>query len=290
MADHVHESGIEQTPAPPAPAAHYRFEYLFFDPPPRDLEALQSLLERQFREVSIAPLPTDLEISVAWGETRERFTIGPSDVEIARLADAIEQSWQWRDAERIATRTTHGLVVTHHLSGELAAESRILLLRKIHSELLGLFSPAAVHLPETCQLMEPKALLEAFSESPYDPLYGFMNIRLYKVEGHERGIGVEYDETIMDTLGLNALGFPDLQMHYKHLDPSMVAELLDDTAHYVLEKGAVIQPGHTLRGFAEGQEFTCDFEGSILDPWRVVIEIDPGKPYSIGTRPQRTEQ
>lgn len=278
---HHHGDDGAEVPGPPAPAHEYRFDFLFHRSPTVEIATLQSLLAESFRGVEISTAGSGTVIELDWGESRERLTISSVDIDRETLPVSIEQSWQWRDAGTVAHLATHALRLTHHLGGEMSLEGRIAFLRKLVSVMIQYLSPAAVHLVETSQLMDPSNLHEAFVEDPYDPLYGFMNIRLYKVEGHERGITARYDETIMDTLGLHALGLPDLQMHFKHLDASMVARLLDDTAHYLIEKGAVIEAGHSIRGFADGQKFACTFEGSILDPWRLVIEIDPGKPYSL---------
>lgn len=283
MSEHIQHDEMqeEEVPGPPAPALHYRFEFLFDAAPGISAESLQSVIATSFRDVHVSGEPADWNLALAWGEADEQFALTSRTVEPGSLTASVEQSWQWREAESVASRATHALRLTHHLTGSPSLEGRVALLRKLVAVLIENLTPAAVHLIESSQLMDPSSLHEAFVEDPYDPLFGFMNIRLYKVEGHERGITAHYDETIMDTLGLHALGLPDLQMHFKHLDPSMVARLLDDSAHYLLEKGAVIESGHSIRGFADGQKFDCSFEGSIVDPWRLVIEIDPGKPYSL---------
>lgn len=263
-------------------ADHYRLHLLFENEQKLDAALFQQPLSSEFEDVAIAG-NEQLEIALTWGGSRERFTISHVVIERSSLRAAIEQSWQWRHAEAMATGSSYALEITHH-HGRGTREGRVALLRRFIATCLRHLQPRAVHLLETTQVADPQVLHDAFTENPYDPLFGFMNIRLYKVEGHEEGITAEYDETVMDTVGLHAMGLPDLQMHFKHLDPSMVAKFLDDYAHYLFEKGPVMETGHTLRGFSGDQVFTCSVEESILDPLRLVVDVDPGKPYSAGSR------
>lgn len=277
----THDHPPAEQPGRPEPAQHYRFHFLFSAPPNVAAATIEPPLAAEFEKTEIAGTAGALEVTVTWGGRPERFTISAGELDREAVRHAIEQSWQWRDAERAATGAPHVLEIVHHLDSPLAHESRIALMRRFVAVLLRHLTPQAVHLAETMQIADPSLLHEAFTEDPYDPLFGFMNIRFYKVEGHDEGRTAEYDETIMDTLGLHALGLTDLQVHFKHLDPSMVAKMLDDTAHYLLEKGAVIENGHSLRGFTDDQKFLCTLDGSILDPWRAVVDVDPGRPYSI---------
>ena len=274
------EPALQQTP-------HYRFELLFEEPPSLEPLPLQTPLAAEFEVATVTPTDAGVDLVVQWGGGSERFSILRVEPDRERLRASIEQSWQWRHAEMMATGSSHALEIVHHL-GDSSRESRIALLRRFIAVLIRHTKPRAAHLVESMQLADPQLLHDAFTENPYDPLFGFLNIRLYKIEGHEEGLSAEYDETVMDTLGLHALGLPDLQMHFKHLDPAMVAKFMDDYAHYLFEKGPIMETGHTLRGFADDQAFTCTVDGSILDPMRVVVDIDPGKPYSAGSRPQAT--
>lgn len=282
MNEHHHSEESASVPEL-AQAAHYRFELLFESAVTLDRDSLAAPIASEFESVAIDVADGGLDITLLWGGAQERFRLAPVEIDRTRLRSAIEQSWQWRHAEMMATGSPFALELVHHLGGG-TREGRVAMLRRLVAILIRHLTPRAVHLVESMQLADPQVLHEAFTENPFDPLFGFTNIRLYKIEGHEEGITAEYDETIMDTLGLHSFGLPDLQMHFKHLDPSMVAKFLDDYAHYLFEKGPVMETGHTLRGFAGDQVFTCSVESSVLDPWRVVVDVDPGKPYSAGTR------
>ena len=88
----------------------------------------------------------------------------------------------------------------------------------------------------------------------------------------------------MDTLGLAALGLPDLQCHFRGLAPEAVAPLLYNTAYYIFEKGDVIDDGHTVEGVTPGERWPCQHEASLVEPRRVVIDLDPGPAHAAGNR------
>ena len=58
-----------------------------------------------------------------------------------------------------------------------------------------------------------------------------LNVRLFRVEGGAQG------DMLMDTRGLAALGLPDLQMHFRGLNPGRVAGLLFNYGRYIYENG-----------------------------------------------------
>ncbi len=99
------------------------------------------------------------------------------------------------------------------------------------------------------------------------------NVRLFRVDDRP-------GEIVMDTLGLAALGVPDLQCHFKGLEVSRLAGFLRGVGTYVFEKGDVIGDGNTVQGLEPSQRWACRHEMALIAPARVVIDIDPGPPYS----------
>jgi hypothetical protein len=106
-----------------------------------------------------------------------------------------------------------------------------------------------------------------------DPLDAALNARLFRVDDRP-------GEIVMDTLGLAALGVPDLQCHFKGLEAGRVAGFLRGVGTYVFENGDVIGDGNTVQGLEPSQRWACRHEMALIAPARVVIDIDPGPPYS----------
>jgi hypothetical protein len=89
---------------------------------------------------------------------------------------------------------------------------------------------------------------------------------------------------VMDSLGLAALGLPDLQCHFRGLDCNAIAGLLHNLGIYLFENGDVIEDGHTIDGIAANQRWRCQHEMSLIGPERAVLDIDPGQPFAAGNR------
>jgi hypothetical protein len=104
-----------------------------------------------------------------------------------------------------------------------------------------------------------------------------LNVRFFKVSNSD-------GDMIMDTRGLDAIGLPDLQCHFRGLDANGVARVLFNAAVYIFENGAVIETGHTMEGIEPGSRWRCQFENSLLEPKRNVLDFNPGKPYAAGNR------
>src|SRR5207248_380352 len=100
--------------------------------------------------------------------------------------------------------------------------------------------PIAVWWKPAQRLVEPKALQAAARAG--DPLRVALNMRLFHVEAGTA------DERVVDTIGFEPLGLPDLQCHFRGLEPAQVAALLDEMARYVYAEGDVIGDGDTVSG------------------------------------------
>jgi hypothetical protein len=89
---------------------------------------------------------------------------------------------------------------------------------------------------------------------------------------------------VMDTLGLHVFGLPDVQCHFRNREPSEIATMLFSTAAYLFRSGDVIADGNTISG-PQGQErLVCFREPALLEPRRLVIDVDLGDPYAAGRR------
>ena len=120
------------------------------------------------------------------------------------------------------------------------------------------------------ELLEPGKLGE-------HPLAGLVNVRLFRIE-NDPGV------CVMDTLGLHALGLPDFQLHFRDLEPSALAAHLYNLAAYAFEAEEPIESGHTVSGPDGDERWRVQLEDALLEPARVVLDIDPGAPYAAGDR------
>ncbi len=77
---------------------------------------------------------------------------------------------------------------------------------------------------------------------------------------------------------------PDLQCHFRNLEPGEVSGVLYNTAVYIFENGAIIESGNTIAGIGSNSKWKCQFEDSLIAPQRDVLDLNPGFPNAAGNR------
>jgi Domain of unknown function (DUF4261) len=182
----------------------------------------------------------------------------------------VSQTWDWEGAEAAVARATAGVLVTELLTAGWSARDRVAALTRVLAELCRLTQPVAVYWARSQRVSNPETLAA-------DDLDGIINVRFFTVAGDE-------DAMVMDTLGLHVFGLPDLQCHFRGREPGEIAGLLYATARYVFDSGDVIADGHTISGPDGEGRYVCRREKSLLEPSRLVLDVDLGDPYAAGKR------
>lgn len=194
-------------------------------------------------------------------------------------APSFSQSWQFPDAKEALENCRYSLLVNDMLASGVEYKQRLKVFMRSLYTIVDVLRPVAIHFQHSQQFIKTERFLDNHPDNEdYDLLMGPMNVRFFRSEGEEP------DTYVIDTLGLVALGIPDLQMHFRGLDPAQVAGVLNGTGHYIFEHGDVIQDGHTLSGWSQEQRWICRHESSLIEPSRVVLDINPGAPNAAGGR------
>lgn len=198
---------------------------------------------------------------------------GPS---ITDYEPSFRQSWSFPDVRSVVANCPHHILVTDMMASGLEIHERITLFQAALYVIVEALHPKAIHFSHSQLFIDGASYLANVPMSPdYNLLLGPLNVRLFKVEdAHESAV-------VMDTLGLAALGLPDLQVHCRDLDVNQLAGMLYGTGHYIFDHGDVIQDGHTLSGWEEDQRWKCQHEASLAEPRRVVLDINPGEPWAV---------
>lgn len=193
---------------------------------------------------------------------------------------SVEQTWDWAEASEVVAACKASLLVTDMMSSSLEPAVHLDLFHKVLLGVLETVPPRAIHWQPSQRIVEPRAYLESkYGEGEErDELYPAINVRLFRVDNGAP------DESLMDSMGLAALGFPDVQCHFVGLEPQEVARALLETAYYVFDNADDIEDGHTVQGLDESQKWLCRHEMSIVAPQREVLDLNPGKPFAAGNR------
>jgi hypothetical protein len=188
----------------------------------------------------------------------------------------IKQSWRCRGAEELLRGCEATHLVTELMAGLLAPQDRVGLFHGVLQAMIEITNPDALVFKHSQQVIAPTDYMAAISN---DPILrpGSLNVRFFHISNSE-------GDMLMDTRGLEDIGLHELQCHYRHLDPREVARVLFNTAVYVFENGPVIESGQTVEGIQPGSKWRCQFEDSLLEPQRKVLDLNPGVPYAAGDR------
>ncbi len=182
----------------------------------------------------------------------------------------VRQTWDWEDAEAAVTRANAGVLVTELLVAGWSPQDRVSALTRVVVALAQWAPPVAVSWPHSQKVSNPETLAA-------DDVEGIVNVRFFTVAGDDQAM-------VLDTLGLHVFGLPDLQCHFRDRDPGEIAGLLYATALYVFDSGDVIADGNTISGPQDDERFVCRRETSLLEPTRLVLDVDLGDPYAAGQR------
>ena len=182
----------------------------------------------------------------------------------------VSQSWAFEGGGEVADRASTTLLVVEMAGRSAPAKDRVTAFKAALAAVVEQTRPLAIWSAGGAELGSPERVGE-------HPLACLVNVRLFRVEDDEGAC-------VMDTLGLDALGFPDFQLHFRELDPSALAGHLRNLAAYAFEHGKEIRSGHTISGPDGDGKWTLQLEDALVAPQRPVLDIDPGPPYAAGDR------
>jgi hypothetical protein len=198
---------------------------------------------------------------------------------IDALEKVIQQSWSFAKAQTVVNQAAAAVLVSDIMSSSLEYRERLELFLKVLRACLDVVPAEGIHWIPSQQITDPERFREAFGRHTESDRFfaGPINVRLFRIEGRS-------GEMIMDSLGLAALGLPDVQCHFRELKPDDVSRLLHNIAYYLFQKGDVIEDGHTVEGAATGSKWRCRHEAALVPPKREVLDINPGAPFAAGGR------
>src|SRR3954454_19138183 len=279
-----------EVPAQPGPlGSAYRVELLYEGPPALDAEQVASRVQSRCPQAEAAAAAggeppilfahKDHLVTFSDGEVEAPVTaktvVFPTDdvVDVAALQRSAGQTRDWENAADAVARCTVKVPVTDLFARDLEPRERLAIFQSVLLGIIEATPPAAIHWRPAGKLVDPSALLRASGSAHYDDLPGAaINVRMFRVKNAD-------GELLMDTLGLAALMLPDLQILFQGMDPGRVASHLYAFALHVLKNGDCLDDGDAAEGPRAGQTWTCRHAASLVDPPRVVIDLDPGPPY-----------
>lgn len=191
------------------------------------------------------------------------------------LRKNLEQSWNYDKDRKSIENCKSKVVVTDLMAVGLEYAKRMELFQKALYSIVELMPCEAINFHITEQIISREDYLENNPlNDGYDSMFGILSVRLFNIEGKK-------DEYIMDTLGLSAVGLCDLQCHFKNLNTDNVSDILYAYAYYIFDNPNVLDDIETIEGISKNDKWECKHEVALVGPERVVLDINPGKEFSV---------
>ena len=209
------------------------------------------------------------------GQTAILTTDQTPDVE--PYLDRIQQSWSCENAEDLIANSKCTRLITEMMCNGLPPAERITIFHAVLQAMVEISKPHAIVFNHSCQIVDAPHYLESCERDPIQRL-GSLNVRFFNISNSSTG------DMIMDSRGLEEIGLHDLQCHFRDLDPNDVSQIIFNTALYLFENGPVIESGQTVSGVESDSRWLCQFEESLLEPKRELLDLNPGAPFAAGTR------
>jgi hypothetical protein len=243
-------------------------ELHFSQAPLYDFEAIKRRAEAilgdplQYREGAIPPQTTLLALN--------------TPIDMKNYAGEIQQSRRFPNCEAVLRPSRHPLIVAEMMAHALSPKDRCRLFHGVLRSAVEHTQPDALVFKHSQQVIDPNTYMAAAGD---DPIHrpGSVNVRFFRISNSDRHM-------LMDTRGLHEIGLHDFQCHLRELDPNGVSRVLFDAAFYIFENGSVIESGNTIAGIDPASKWTCRYEGSLIEPNRQVIDLNPSEPYAAGGR------
>jgi len=183
-------------------------------------------------------------------------------------ASSFRQSWSWRTAKDLVQTCSHIVRISDEYNGKVNYADRVLVMRNAVRALVECTACNAIHFQMTQQFIKPESYMASFNEPAPDRLFGFINVRFFKIH--------DSDDMLMDTIGLNSMGLEDLQCSFKKYNPKDISNVLYNTAYYLFDNGNIIIDGDTVQGVKRTDKWPCRRGRSLVVPKRTVIDIASG--------------
>jgi hypothetical protein len=252
----------------------YGFGLLFEERPTLDAGALMNRL-RQDGTVDLVSA-SDEVIQIALPDHPVSFADReiPSLVNIIRwttpvkpseFKTALEQTYDWADAERTVSRCRHKVLVADLTGAGLPYQERYELITAVLRAVVEVSGPNAIHWEPADCIMAPESLARRLSF--------YCNVRLFEITKPK-------GNRLMDTVGLAALGLVDAQCLFREMDTSKVAWWLYQFARQIYAKGDFVKDGEALPGIDAAEPWVSRHQLAMAPPSREVVDVTPSAPHA----------
>ena len=198
---------------------------------------------------------------------------------------ALERSqlWDIEDGTEVLDGCKYSVMIADMMGGAaMDRKDRCEMLMDWLEAVLALYPDCkAVWVPAGGKLTSPEVMRGGGLPRDQRFIFTCVNARFFNIEGTD-------GERVVDTLGMYAVGLPDVQLHFKGLDPNAVTDYAYNICIYNYDENAPIASGETIDGLGGGEisrevQWKCQYEDSLIQPRRTVLDIEAGS-FAAGVR------
>lgn len=193
---------------------------------------------------------------------------------------SLMQCWDCEDGDALLADCHYELMVSDFLAGGLPYRERCEVLAQYIDLLLELLPECiAMYWPHAQKLLPVGAYrTSSWNKKELHFLDGGLLVRFFNLEGSE--------DKLVDTVGLSAIGLPDLQVHFHTISPDFIIRYVHHFASYLYQAGDIVKDGDTMDGRTAQERWVCHLEDSLLEPERVVLDVEANE-FAAGQRENR---
>lgn len=191
------------------------------------------------------------------------------------------QTWDCPNAEEVLAACKYQIVAFDMMGFLLDYKERAELLVHFTEALLELFPGAVALLFETSKkLFARESIVNLNIPLSRKFIYYAVNVRFFNIEGK--------NEMLVDSLGMSTLELPDVQYHFKGLDPNAVVNHAYNILSYTYDENAPFEDGDVVDGLMDGVMsrevmWKVRYEDSLIQPLRPVLDVHTGE-HAAGSR------
>jgi len=190
----------------------------------------------------------------------------------SELSGPCETAWHWPQAKKRLEHHTAHLVVTATSSALGPVDLMLGLTRVVASALLT--TPAlGVYWPSAMQVHNLKDFVREAEQATRTrlPLYLWLRFGLVREDDGSTGLY---------TTGMTELDLMEVEFPCASIDPQTLVDRAFNIAHYLLERGPVLEDGHTV-GISAEDKFLIRHAPSMLDATRLVYSLSAAQAPQI---------
>lgn len=176
---------------------------------------------------------------------------------------------------------SYAILISDFMSSVLPYHERCELIAAYVKVCLSLYQDAvALWVPSSGKFLTYEHICDRLASSTTPFLEFGVNIRMFNIQ--------DSNDRVVDTLGLYAIGLPDVQYHFHNFDMNKIVNHAYNMTNYIFEYDAPMRDGETMDGMdAEGWNdeirWKVQYESSLIQPSRFVYDINM-KEYASGKR------